>query len=108
MEVGLGPLGLQCQGEKKLFAEYNQNDQVKDYEMRRACSTNGVDEEFIQNIGGKARKKEITMKTKTKQGVNIKMNLREIGSGGMDWIELAQDRAQWKALVIMVMNLRVP
>jgi hypothetical protein len=30
---------------------------------------------------------------------NIKMNLREIGWGGMDWIDLAQDRDQWRALV---------
>jgi hypothetical protein len=38
---------------------------------------------------------------------NIKMDLREIGWGGMDWIDLAQDRVQWTALVIMVMNLWV-
>jgi hypothetical protein len=35
---------------------------------------------------------------------NIKMDLREIGWDGMDWIELAQDRDQWRVLV----NLRVP
>jgi hypothetical protein len=39
---------------------------------------------------------------------NIKMDLREIGRGGMDWIHLAQDRDQWRALVNMVMNLQVP
>jgi hypothetical protein len=39
---------------------------------------------------------------------NIKMELREIGCGGMDWIDLAQDRDQWRALVNTVMNLRVP
>jgi hypothetical protein len=39
---------------------------------------------------------------------NIKMNLREIGWGAMDCIFLAQDRDQWRALVNMVMNLRVP
>jgi hypothetical protein len=39
---------------------------------------------------------------------NIKMDLREMGWDDMDWIELAQDRDQWRALVNTVMNLRVP
>jgi hypothetical protein len=39
---------------------------------------------------------------------NIKMDLREIGWDGMDWIELPQDRDQWRVLVNTVMNLRVP
>jgi hypothetical protein len=38
----------------------------------------------------------------------IKMNYREIGWGGMDWINLAQDRDQWRALVNTVMNLGAP
>jgi hypothetical protein len=39
---------------------------------------------------------------------NIKMDFREIRWDGMDWIELAQERDQWRALVNTVMNLRVP
>jgi hypothetical protein len=39
---------------------------------------------------------------------NIKMDLREIKWDGMDWIGLAQDRDQWRALVNTLMNLRVP
>jgi hypothetical protein len=39
---------------------------------------------------------------------NIKMDLGMIGWDGRDWIELAQDRDQWRALVNTVMNLRVP
>jgi hypothetical protein len=39
---------------------------------------------------------------------NIKMELREIGLGGIDWIHLVQDRNWWRALVNTVMNLRVP
>jgi hypothetical protein len=39
---------------------------------------------------------------------NIKIDLREIGWDGVDWVDLAQDRYQWRALVNTVMNLRVP
>jgi hypothetical protein len=39
---------------------------------------------------------------------NIRINLRELGWGGMEWINLAQDRDQWRALVNTVINVRVP
>ena len=39
---------------------------------------------------------------------NIKMDLREVGCGGADWIDLAQDRDRWRAVVYTVMNLLVP
>ena len=39
---------------------------------------------------------------------NIKMDLQEVGGGCGDWMELAQDRDKWRALVNMLMNLRVP
>jgi len=39
---------------------------------------------------------------------NSKMDLREMGCGGINWIDLAQDRDKWRALVNAVMNLRIP
>jgi hypothetical protein len=39
---------------------------------------------------------------------NIKMDVREIGWDGVDWIDMAQDRDQWRALVNTVLNIRVP
>ena len=39
---------------------------------------------------------------------NIKMELQEVGGGCEDWMELAQDRDRWRALVSKVMNVRVP
>jgi len=46
--------------------------------------------------------------TRHRREDNIKMDLQEVGSGGLDWIELAEDRDRWWALVTAVMNLQVP
>jgi hypothetical protein len=39
---------------------------------------------------------------------NIKMDLREVGWGDVDWMDLAQDRGQWRVLLSISLNLRVP
>jgi hypothetical protein len=57
---------------------------------------------------GKPEGKRSLGRRRRKWEDNIKMDLREIGWVGMDWIDLAQDRDQWRALVNMVMNLWVP
>jgi hypothetical protein len=59
-------------------------------------------------LEGKTEGKRTLGRPRHRWGNNIKMDLREIGWGGMDCIDLAQDGDQWRALVNTVMNLRVP
>jgi hypothetical protein len=47
-------------------------------------------------------------KARPRWGDNIKLDLQEVGYGGMDWIEVAQHRDRWRAGVNVVMNLRIP
>jgi hypothetical protein len=53
---------------------------------------------------GKPEGKRSLGRTRRRWEDNIRMDLKEIGWGGIDWIDLAQDRAQWRALVNTVMN----
>ena len=76
--------------------------------MGGTCNTYGGEEGRIQGFGGKIWGKEPLGRPGRGWGFNIKMNLEELLCGGMDWIELAQDRGWWWALVNAVMNLRVP
>jgi hypothetical protein len=57
---------------------------------------------------GKPEGKRTIQKLRRRWEDNIKMDLQVVGCGGMDWIELAQDRDRWWALVNAVMNIRVP
>jgi hypothetical protein len=57
---------------------------------------------------GKPERKRSLGRPRRRLVVNIKMDLLEIGWGGVDWIGLAQDRDKWRGLVNAVMNLRVP
>jgi len=57
---------------------------------------------------GKPKGKRLLERLRCRWEDNIKVDLQEVGCGGMDWIELAQDRYRWQALVNAVMNHWVP
>ena len=57
---------------------------------------------------GKSDGKRLLARTRHRWEENIKMDLQEVGCEGMDWIELAQNKDRWWALVNAVMNFRVP
>jgi hypothetical protein len=76
--------------------------------MGRACSTNGEKWNAYRILMGIPELKRPLGRPRRRLVDNIKMDLREIGWDGMDWIDLVEDRHQWRALVNTVTNLRVP
>jgi hypothetical protein len=61
----------------------------------------------IRDNAGKPEEKRPLERQRRRWVDNIKMNLREVGWDGMDWIDLVQDRDRWRALVNTILNLRV-
>jgi hypothetical protein len=76
--------------------------------MGGACSRNGENRNAYRILVGKPKEKRPLGRPRRRWKDNIRMDLKRIRWGGMDWIDLAQDRDHWRALVNTVMNLRVP
>ena len=77
--------------------------------MSWTCSTYVGKKRRIQGfLVGKPEKKRPLGKPRRRSEGNYKMDLQEVGCGGIDWIELAQVRCRRRALVNVVMRLRVP
>jgi hypothetical protein len=75
--------------------------------MGRACSTDGEKRNAYRILVGKPEGKRPLGRPR-RRWEDIKINIRKIGWGGMDGIDLAKDRDQWRGLVNMVMNLWLP
>jgi hypothetical protein len=76
--------------------------------MGRACSVDREERNAYRLSIGKPEEKNQIGRPRCRWVDNFKMNLAEIIWGGVDWIDAAQDRDQWRALVNAVMKLRVP
>jgi hypothetical protein len=76
--------------------------------MSGACSTNGGEEERVYVVGGKTEGKRPLGRQRRRWLNTIRMDLVQVGWHDVDWIGLVQDRDRWRALVISVLNLRVP
>ena len=66
------------------------------------------EERCLQGEVEKSERRRQLGRTRRTWEDNIKMDLREVEWGGVDWIDLDQERNRWRALVNAVMNLRVP
>jgi len=74
--------------------------------MGVACSTYWGRRGIYRVLVGKSEEKRPLGRPRRRWEDNIKMDLQELGCEGVDWIELAQDRDKWRALVNAAMNLR--
>jgi hypothetical protein len=68
----------------------------------------GEERDVYRVLVGKPEEKRPLGRPMCRWEDNIRMDLQEVGCGGMDWIGLAQDRDRWLAIVNAVMNIRVP
>jgi hypothetical protein len=76
--------------------------------MGRTCGTYGEGRGVHRVLVGKPEGKRPLGRHRRRWEDTIKMHLQEVGGGRGDWMELAQDRDRWRALVSTVNNLRVP
>jgi hypothetical protein len=83
--------------------------QVKSRRMRWAghVARMGEDRKVYKVLVGKPEVRRPLGRPRRRWEDGIRMDLREIGLGGVDWIRLSQDRDRWRAVVSAVMNLRV-
>jgi len=90
------------------FTQYCAGYKIEKNELGVARSAYGGGEDVYRVSVGKPEGKTPLGRPRPRWEDNIKQDIQEVGCGGMDWIDLAQDRERWRAPVNAVMNLRAP
>jgi hypothetical protein len=94
---------------QSLYSSPNIVRMIKSRRMRWAGHVTRMGEGCVYKVlVGRPEGKRPLVRPRHRWDDNIKMDLREIGIDGANWIQLAQDRVQWRAFVSTVMNLRIP
>jgi hypothetical protein len=103
-------LAIMIYGHHNLYSSPNIIRMIKSRRMRWAghVAQMGATRSAYRILVGRQEGKRPLGRPRRRWVDNIKVDLREVGWDGMDWIELAQDRDQWRALMNTVINLRVP
>jgi len=91
-----------------LITKYCVGGQIEKNVMGVACCVYGEKGGVCSVLAGKPEGKRQLGRPRHRWEDNIKMYLQEVRCGGMDWIDMAQDRDSWRALVNAVMNIWVP
>jgi hypothetical protein len=97
---------------EELYSLYSSPDIIRQVKSRRMRWTGhvvrmGEERKVYKVLVGKPEGKRSMGRPRRRWEDGIRMDLREIGLGGVDWIRLAQDRDRWRAVTSAVMNLRV-
>jgi hypothetical protein len=109
VELTRGWIKLHNEELRSLYSYPNIISIIKSRRMRWAGHVTRMEEKgnAYMILVGKPEGKKPLGRPRRRWTDNIKMDLREIGWDGIDWIDLAQDRDQWRALVSTLINLRV-
>jgi len=88
--------------------KYCSGNQIEKNDMGGACSMYWERRGMHRILVGKPEVKRSFGRPRRRWDDTLKIDLQQMGCGGMDWIKLAQDRDRWRALVNAVMKFQVP